>query len=66
MIEKKKRMEELREQLNRLVDDIDSCDMDKLLNISQEMDKIIYEYIIEEKKQSSGVSGLIQGKDRQI
>ena len=40
-----KRMEELRKQLNELVDGIDSCGEEKILEVSQELDKVIYEYI---------------------
>lgn len=45
MYEVEKRMEVLREQLNKLTDDMDSCNTEELLSISQEMDKVIYEYI---------------------
>ncbi|WIV12127.1 Spo0E family sporulation regulatory protein-aspartic acid phosphatase [Proteiniborus sp. MB09-C3] len=45
MYEVEKRMEGLREQLNRLTDDMDGCNAEELLGISQEMDKVIYEYI---------------------
>ncbi|WP_352419438.1 aspartyl-phosphate phosphatase Spo0E family protein [Proteiniborus sp.] len=45
-----KRMEELREQLNRLAYDIDNCDVEKLLNTSRELDKVINEYIKAKKK----------------
>lgn len=41
----KKCMEELRNQLNELVDSIDSCSEEKVLEISQELDKVICEYI---------------------
>lgn len=41
----KKRMEELRKQLNELVDGIDSCGEEKVLEVSQELDKVICEYI---------------------
>lgn len=40
-----KRIEELRKQLNELVDGIDSCGEEKILEVSQELDKVIYEYI---------------------
>lgn len=50
MNEIEKRMEELREHLNKLVDNTDNYDVEKILNISQEMDKVIYEYIKAKKK----------------
>jgi len=40
-----KRIEELRKQLNELVDGIDSWGEEKILEVSQELDKVIYEYI---------------------
>ena len=41
----KKRIEELRKQLNELVDSIDSCSEENVLEVSQELDKVICEYI---------------------
>ncbi len=41
----KKRMEELRKQLNELVDSVDSFSEEKVLEVSQELDKVICEYV---------------------
>ncbi|SCG81804.1 hypothetical protein DW1_0183 [Proteiniborus sp. DW1] len=48
-------VEELKEQLNKLSDDINNYDLEKLLNISLELDKVIYEYGRE--KQRHGFCG---------
>ncbi|MDF2545712.1 MAG: hypothetical protein K0R93_610 [Anaerosolibacter sp.] len=45
MKELKKPMEELREVLNRLVEEIDKHDNEKLLKVSQELDEVIRAYI---------------------
>lgn len=38
-------MEDLRKQLNKLMKDIDSYDREKVLQISQELDEVICNYI---------------------
>lgn len=45
MNEIEKRMEVLRKRLNELIDDIDSCSGEEVLEVSQELDKVILEYI---------------------
>ena len=45
MNEIEKRMEVLRKRLNDLNDDIDSYSGEKVLEVSQELDKVILEYI---------------------
>ncbi len=42
-------IEELREELNTIVDDMESCDREKLLEVSQRLDKAILVYIEEEQ-----------------
>jgi hypothetical protein len=44
-----KYIEELREELNTIVDDMESCDREKLLEVSQRLDKAILVYIEEEQ-----------------
>ena len=41
----KKRMEDMRSELNKLMEEIDTCDKGRLLELSRELDKIIIEYI---------------------
>ncbi|MBS4535586.1 Spo0E family sporulation regulatory protein-aspartic acid phosphatase [Clostridium sp. D2Q-14] len=41
-------IEELREQLNQLVQDMKCLDEEKILEISEELDEIIYQYIKKE------------------
>ncbi|WFA08563.1 Spo0E family sporulation regulatory protein-aspartic acid phosphatase [Tissierella sp. Yu-01] len=45
-----KYIEELRNELNTIVDDIERCDRDKLLEVSQNLDRVILEYIEEMNK----------------
>ena len=45
MCEVAKHMEGIREQLNKITNDVDSCNIEELLSISQEIDRAIYEYI---------------------
>lgn len=40
-----KYIEELREELNAIFDDMENCDRDKLLEISQRLDRAILVYI---------------------
>ena len=42
-------IEELREELNTIVDNMESCDREKLLEVSQRLDKAILVYIEEEQ-----------------
>ena len=42
-------IEELREELNTIVDNMESCDGEKLLEVSQRLDKAILVYIEEEQ-----------------
>ena len=43
-------IEELREELNTIVDDMESCDREKLLEVSQKLDRVILLYIEEEQR----------------
>ena len=43
-------IEELREELNTIVDDMESCDGEKLLEVSQKLDRVILLYIEEEQR----------------
>ncbi|QOY38503.2 aspartyl-phosphate phosphatase Spo0E family protein [Anaerobacillus isosaccharinicus] len=43
------RMENLRKQLNEFVVDIDNCCEEKILEISEELDQVILEYMKAEK-----------------
>lgn len=38
-------IEELRDEINEMVNDFESCDREKLLELSEKMDKAILEYI---------------------
>ncbi|ARE85925.1 Spo0E family sporulation regulatory protein-aspartic acid phosphatase [Clostridium formicaceticum] len=49
MIKMKKCIEELRKQLDMFAKDIDNRNKEKLLEISQEMDKVINDYISKRK-----------------
>jgi hypothetical protein len=40
-----KYIEELREELNTIFDDMENCDRDKLLEISQKLDRALLVYI---------------------
>jgi len=47
--ELRKHMEELRQELNRMLKDFDSCDKERLLKVSRELDEVICKYIKLEK-----------------
>lgn len=41
----KDRLNSLREELNALIDNIDNCSKEQLLEVSRELDEVIYEYM---------------------
>lgn len=45
----RKHMEELRQELNQMLEDFDICDKDRLLKVSRELDQVICKYIKMEK-----------------
>lgn len=47
--ELRKQMEELRQELNRMLEDFDTCDKEILLKVSRELDQVICKYIKLEK-----------------
>lgn len=49
MEELRKHMEELRQELNRMLEDFDTCDKERLLKVSRELDQVICKYIKLEK-----------------
>lgn len=49
MEELRKQMEELRQELNRMLEDFDTCDKEILLKVSRELDQVICKYIKLEK-----------------
>lgn len=46
-----KYIEELRDELNSIVDDIDRCDRDRMLEVSQKLDRVLLVYIEEMYKE---------------
>lgn len=45
----RKHMEKLRQELNRMLEDFDACDKERLLKVSRELDEVICKYIRIEK-----------------
>jgi hypothetical protein len=45
----KNHMEALRQELNQLMEEFDTCDKEKLLKVSRELDEVICKYIRMEK-----------------
>lgn len=45
----KNHMEALRQELNQLMGEFDTCDKEKLLKVSRELDEVICKYIRMEK-----------------
>lgn len=45
MVELRKRMEELRRELNKLMENFDTCDKKRLLKVSRELDMVINTYV---------------------
>jgi septum formation topological specificity factor MinE len=41
----RKHMEELRQELNLMLEDFDACDKERLLKVSRELDEVICRYI---------------------
>lgn|GEM_PF-5397378 len=53
MEELKKRIKELRGELNDMLNDLDGCDRAKLLELSQELNGLISQYMMESQGRSS-------------
>jgi len=49
MNETEKQIEELRNKLNQLVKDLEGFEKDEILSLSQELDKVLNEFIDEEQ-----------------
>jgi uncharacterized coiled-coil protein SlyX len=45
VVELRKRMEELRRELNKLMENFDTCDKKRLLKVSRELDMVINTYV---------------------